>query len=147
MLAFMWFTLALVASVAWGLVYVLSEQLYKSLSVPSVLALQMLVVAAVAVIFALLSGQLRTDLAVLLGSRQLMLFFVASVLAWVAASFLIGFSIAGKDATLAGLIEMSYPLFIALFAYLIFGEAQLSLATALGGALILAGVGVVFFAA
>lgn len=143
----MWLVYALGASIVWGLVYVLSEQLYKSMSVPSVLAIQMVVVACATALLAFFSGQLRTDLATLMGSRQLMLFMLASIVAWLAASFLIGFSIAGKNASLAGLIEMSYPFFIALFAYLLFGEAQLSLATIGGGMLILLGVSAIAFGA
>jgi drug/metabolite transporter (DMT)-like permease len=61
------------------------------------------------------------------------------------AEFGIGYSIQGKNATLAGLIEITYPLFIALFAYFAFGEAQLSLASALGGTLIFAGVATIYF--
>lgn len=36
------------------------------------------------------------------------------------AELLIGFSIVAKNATLSGLIEISYPIFIALFSYILF---------------------------
>jgi drug/metabolite transporter (DMT)-like permease len=140
----MWLAYALGASIVWGLVYVLSEQLYRILSVPTVIAMQLAIAALIATVVALATGTLRTDIGTVLSSRALIYLLLASIAAWLAADFLIAYSIVGKSATLAGLVEISYPLFIALFAYLIFGEAQLSLATALGGALIFAGVAVIF---
>lgn len=128
----------------WGLVYVLSEQLYKTVSVPTVLAVQMVVAAAVMLFVAFGAGGFREDVGAILSSRYLLLLILASIVAWVAADFLIAYSIAGKNASLAGLIEISYPLFIVLFAYLIFGEAQLSVATAFGGVLIFVGIGIIF---
>lgn len=142
----MWLAYALGASAVWGLVYVLSEQLYRHLSVPTVVGIQLVVVAGVAAVIALFSGKVQSDLATLASSRALLGILLLSIAAWIAAEFLIAYSIAGKDATLAGLIEISYPIFIALFAYLLFHESSLSLATALGGALIFAGVVVIFLA-
>ncbi|MGA2053413.1 MAG: EamA family transporter, partial [Opitutales bacterium] len=49
-----------------------------------------------------------------------------------------------KNATLASLIEISYPFFVALFAWLLFRDVQLSWATALGGLLILAGIAIIY---
>lgn len=142
----MWLAYALGASAVWGLVYVLSEQLYRHLSVPTVVGIQLLAVAIVAAGIGFFSGNLHQDLATLGSSRSLIAILIGSIAAWVAAEFLIAYSIAGKDATLAGLIEISYPLFIALFAYLLFHEASITLATAIGGLLIFAGVAVIFFA-
>ncbi len=62
----------------------------------------------------------------------------------VAGALLIYMAIGEKNATLASLIEISYPLFVAFFAWVFFREVQINLATVLGGAMILGGVAVVF---
>ena len=72
---------------------------------------------------------------------------VCGIAALCIAEFGIGYSIQGKNATLAGLIEISYPLFIALFAYFLFGEMQIGVASALGGVLIFAGVALIYISA
>src|SRR5262249_245913 len=54
-------------------------------------------------------------------------------------------AIDSKKATLASLIEVSYPFFVAVFAWLFFRETQFNWPTVLGGVLILSGVAVVYF--
>jgi drug/metabolite transporter (DMT)-like permease len=54
-------------------------------------------------------------------------------------------AIGEKNATLASLIEISYPFFVAVFAWLFFRETQFTWPTVFGGVLILSGVAVVFF--
>ena len=44
-----------------------------------------------------------------------------------------------SNATVASLIEIAYPIFVALFAYIIFRESHVSWEVALGGCLIMAG--------
>ena len=60
---------------------------------------------------------------------------IAGILALLIAEVFIGFSIVAKNATLAGLVEISYPIFIALFSYLLFKQ-QITLATAIGATII-----------
>ena len=69
----------------------------------------------------------------------------AGVVALLVAEVFISLSIVNKNATLAGLIEITYPLFIVLFAWLLFKEGQLTLGTALGSLCILCGVGVIYY--
>jgi len=57
---------------------------------------------------------------------------------------LIYVAIGEKNATLASLIEISYPFFVALFAWIFFRETHFNLATIAGGLLILGGVLTVF---
>ena len=59
------------------------------------------------------------------------------------ATVLLFLSIDGKNATMAGLIEISYPIFIVLFTWLLFREMHLTWTSALGGLLIMAGAAVV----
>jgi drug/metabolite transporter (DMT)-like permease len=48
-----------------------------------------------------------------------------------------------KNPTLASLIEISYPLFVVVFAWLFFREMQLNPMTICGGLLVIAGVAVI----
>ena len=48
-----------------------------------------------------------------------------------------------KNPTLASLIEISYPLFVVLFAWIFFREMQLNTITICGGLLVIAGVAVI----
>lgn len=61
------------------------------------------------------------------------------------ADVFIGLSIHAKNATLAGLIEISYPIFIVIFAYFLFKEHQLNTATVFGGLLVFVGVFIIYF--
>lgn len=70
--------------------------------------------------------------------------FILALISSAAGSLLIYLAIGEKNATLASLIEISYPLFVAVFAWLFFREAQFNGPTILGGILILVGVTIVF---
>ena len=61
------------------------------------------------------------------------------------ADLMIALSISTKNATLAGLVEISYPLFIALFAYFLFKETQINAAIIIGGLLIFSGIFVIYY--
>ena len=49
-------------------------------------------------------------------------------------------AVEAKNASLASMIEISYPLFVVLFTWIFFREIQLSGMTFLGGILVIAGV-------
>ncbi len=50
-----------------------------------------------------------------------------------------------KNATVAGLVEIAYPLFTALFTWLFFREVEMSWGTAFGGLLVLSGVACIYY--
>ena len=141
----MWLVLATVASMFWGMSYVFSEQLYKHISVLTTLAIEMFVISLIIGVAALWEGTLKTDLATIASSRLVIWLLVASIVTFLVGELGIGFAISGKNATLAGLIEISYPLFIAIFAYLFFNESELNAGTSIGGAIVFAGVCVVYW--
>lgn len=60
-------------------------------------------------------------------------------------AFLTYAAMSAKNPTLASLIEISYPLFVVLFAWIFFREMQLNPVTLFGGLLVVAGVTVIFF--
>jgi len=141
----MWFVYATLASAFWGLTYVLSEQVFKHVSVVTALAINAAFIAFIAGLAAVATGAWRTDLVTITSSGRVAGLVVAGALVLVVAEIFIALSITHKNASLAGLVEISYPLFIALFAFLLFKESQLTIPTALGGLLILSGVVVVYW--
>jgi drug/metabolite transporter (DMT)-like permease len=56
-----------------------------------------------------------------------------------AGTVLLYLAVRGRNATLASLIEISYPAFVALFAWLLFRDWQLNAGVLLGAALVFAG--------
>lgn len=54
-------------------------------------------------------------------------------------------AIHSSNATLASLIEISYPVFVSLFAFLIFRDNQVNIGTIIGGLLIMVGTSVVIY--
>ena len=54
-------------------------------------------------------------------------------------------AIHGSNATLASLIEISYPVFVALFAIVMFKENHLDWSTIVGGLLVLSGTGLIIY--
>ena len=141
----MWIILALGASLMWGLNYVIGEQIYKKISVVTSLAITTVITGIIMFIIAYAGGFLQKDLGAISSSRRLLFLVVAETVILILAELFIGFSITAKSATLAGLIEISYPIFIAIFAYLLFKENQLNVPTAIGGAFIFIGVFIIYY--
>lgn len=140
----MWIAYALSASMFWGLSYVFSAQTYKHISVFTAVALSSFVTGGLALILALGTGVLGADLRTLFANTSASTYFAYAIGAGVLGEFLIAFSIAEKNATLAGMIEVSYPIFIALFSYIFFKEG-ISLYTYIGGMLIFLGIFIIYY--
>lgn len=141
----MWVIFAIAASAFWGLSYVFHEQVYRHLSIYTTIAVHATVLAVTFILLALAKGFLREDIATILSSQKVVSLLIASITVFMLAELFIALSIVSKNATLAGLIEISYPIFIAIFAYLLFRESELNTGIAIGGAIIMLGVLVVFW--
>lgn len=138
-----WYLAALAAAVVWGLHYPLVAHALRHLSAVGVLLLTIVGVVGLSLINLKTVGH---DLAVLRGLNarergMIMLLPLTSLL----GSWLLYVSIGQKNATLASLIEISYPVFVALFAYVLFRETTLDALTLLGAALVFAGVGLIIW--
>jgi len=129
----------------WGLTYVINEQVYRKISVITSLAITTLATGIVMLLIAYGGNFLKRDVSTITGSNRLLYLVIAETIILILAELFIGFSITAKNATLAGLIEISYPIFIAIFAYLLFKENQFSASTAVGGAFIFIGVFIIYF--
>ena len=140
----MWIFLSIAAALVWGIDYSLTEKVVKKIQFSSLLTIELFFGFLVMLTLTLLSGSYKTDWQILLGSKQLMGFTVAIIASFTIGTVLITLAIGAKNATLAGLIEVSYPVFIALFSWLFFKDVDVNPWTALGGALVLTGVGMIY---
>lgn len=133
-----WYLAALAAAIVWGIHYPLVDHALKKLSLPGVLLLTALPILLLSL---LTLRHLQNDLAVLqTASASERLVLLAPALTSLAGSALLFAAIGSKNATLASLIEISYPAFVALFAWLLFREVHLNTSALLGGALVIGGV-------
>lgn len=136
-----WYVAALGAAVVWGIHYPLIEFALRRVSLLTVLLLTALPVLLLVPFFGqVLLADARTLAQLGAGERWTVLSVALSSLL---ATVLLFLSIDGKNATMAGLIEISYPIFIVLFTWLLFREMHLTWTSALGGLLIMAGAAVV----
>ncbi len=136
----MWFIYAISAAILWGLNYSLSEKIGERISLITLVALEMLLGAVLIGLYAYFTT-LKTDLVTLWANPSLMRLTLIELVVVMVASVAIVLSIQSKNATTAGLIELSYPLFTILFTWVLFHEHHLNLATVIGSILI--GLGVI----
>ncbi len=143
----MWFVYALSAAVIWGVSYAASGRAIER-GIPP--ALFFTLYAAVATVMGLAALLATGRLGMLFRIRGVIgddwVWLVVAVVTSGVGALLIYLAIGEKNATLASLIEISYPLFVAFFAWAFFREVQFNAMTVLGAALILGGVAVVYLA-
>ncbi|WED43264.1 DMT family transporter [Legionella cardiaca] len=135
----MWLVFAITAALLWGLNYSLAEKILQSISPVTLLAFEMLIGGFLFFIISYFTS-FRRDLALLIAEPTVLWLTITEIIIVIAASFFIVCSIQFKNATLAGIIELIYPLFIILFTWLLFGENHVDLSVIIGGALIFIGV-------
>ena len=141
----MWIVYALAAAIIWGISYAASGRVIERGMTPLVFFFLYALFGALAAATALaLTGKAGTLLSELRALGADWVWLVVAVVTSAAGALLIYIAIGEKNATLASLIEISYPFFVAIFAWLFFRETQFSWPTLFGGLLILGGVGVVF---
>ena len=144
----LWFFLAIAASIVWGLSYALSEKLMKGGLPPTfVMACTGALYLLICVVIATGTGHFKQGLGTLQESKNLLplLLLVGSLHA--IGALLIYYSISMKNATLTSLVEITYPLFTAIFAYVLYREVQVNLWTAFGGLMIFSGITLIYLKA
>ena len=138
---FPWYVTAIGAAIVWGIHYPLVDHALKRISLISVLLLTAIPVVLAAVFFhRIIAADIAVWRTMGVMDRGMVL---ALALTSLAGSVLLFLSITGKNATLASLIEISYPVFVVLFAWLLFRENHVNESVILGGALVFAGVGMI----
>lgn len=133
-----WYVGALGAALMWGLYYPLIGFALKYVSLQTVLALSLLPVVVLAPFF---YRPVVNDLQVLAslgwGTRAMILMLTVTGLA--GTVFLI-VAIGNKNATLAALVEISYPVFVVFFSWLMFREVHVTANIVAGAVLVFTGV-------
>jgi drug/metabolite transporter (DMT)-like permease len=141
----MWIVYALTAAVLWGVSYAASGRVIERGMTPLAFffcyALFGVAAAALALVWVGKLGGVPAEVKAL-GPDGI--WFAVAVVTSAAGALLIYMAIGERNATLASLIEISYPFFVAVFAWLFFRETQFNWPTVLGGVMILGGVTVVF---
>jgi drug/metabolite transporter (DMT)-like permease len=136
----MWLVYALLAAIIWGLSYALDERVFKYHLSP--LTLLACISLGGGIIFSILAYffKLKADVSLLFHDRKALWILLAAVATANIGSFFITISIQAKNATLAALVELSYPLFTILFSLLIFKVNYFTPKVIIGGLLIMIGV-------
>ncbi len=141
----MWFVYALSAAVIWGISYAASGKAIERGVSPLVFFTLYAGVGLLMGVAALsATGKLASVPTEIRAVGKDWTWLAVAVVTSGIGALLIYMAIGEKNATLASLIEISYPVFVAFFAWLFFRETQFNLATVLGGAMIVGGVTVVF---
>ena len=141
----MWLIFALLASALWGVTYVLNEKAFEYISVSTTLAIGLFFGCITMVAISLSQGTFLPDMHTLAVSRRALWLTVGGTATFILADWLIALSIHEKNATLASLVEITYPVFIVAFGFLLFRELQMNTTIAAGGLLAFVGVALVYW--
>ena len=137
--------LAVLASVLWGLTYCLDERVLASLSVFRLYFLHCVCGAVIAGAILLFQGHSAVSLfRIDTAASSLPLVALTLITATAAALAILG-SIQLLGANKSAVLEISYPLFVALFSTLLF-RGQLQLPVVIGGVFIFIGAAVIVLA-
>ena len=141
----MWVLYAITASIFWGIDYTLTGEVLKSIQFSTLLSIELFIGFLGMLGITIVSGAYRTDIPELLSSNRLSLLVVFIVIAFTIANTCIVAAIGNKNATLAGLLEISYPFFIVVFSWFFFKNANITIGTAIGGVCIIIGVAIILY--
>lgn len=136
---------AVLAAIIWGFDYALAEKMLEKLSITTIATSQLLISGFIFAGFALFSDTLKSDILTLQKDTPLLVLFFTSILIFCSGFFLIFKSIEVSNATIAGLIEISYPLFIILATWVLLKKTYLSPAIIIGGIFICSGVFIISY--
>lgn len=140
-----WVVLGLAAGSGWGMSYLLYEKFLLKLPISLVMAMAGSVSLTVFGFVALFKGHFA-ELKNVANSAGLIWAFIGVMVLNITANASILTAVHMSNASRAAFLEISYPLFTLLFAYLIFKEMQLSPLGMVGGGLIMLGVLVMIYA-
>ena len=138
-----WYLTAVGCAVIWGIHYPLIEFAVKRISIYSVLLISVLPVLFLMPVFMRTLANDIDTYRLLPTSEQLIIATVS--LTSTLGAVLIYVTIDNKNATLASLIEITYPIFVVLFAYLFFKQLHVNASVIIGGVMILSGAGLIIY--
>ncbi len=132
--------LPLTAALFWGLSYTLNEKVLSKISSVQLLFIESFLYIVFLLPIVLLDKRNSIPAAVssLKGSQSGVLFLLTGMVIGMLANWLILYSISKVGSSTAAVLEVSYPVFVVLFSYLLF-QKKINLPTIFGGVLIFAG--------
>ncbi len=139
------YVLAFVAAVLWGLTYCLDERVLESLSIPKLYFLHSLCGVLVSAGILLSQGNSVGSLFHLDPAKSSLVLVAVTLVTATAAAFAILGSIQLLGAGTSAVLEISYPLFVALFSVLLF-KGQLEMPVIIGGVFIFIGSAIIVMA-
>ena len=138
-----WYIAALAAAVTWGVYYPLVDMALKRISLYSVILLSMIpVLLAMPLFIKTVSDDLETVRALPVSEQWV---FASLGLIGLFGEVMVYLAITGKNATLASLIEMTYPLFVVIFAYVFYKQMHVTPSVFIGALMILSGAGLIIY--
>jgi len=136
-----WWLAGLLGAIIWGIHYPLID---KALEKMSMITVMLLTCVPILVAVPFYKDIIIQDYHTFLGLNLTNKLLISSILfTSISATFLIYFAIGSKNATLASLIEITYPVFVVLFAFIILKENHLNFSIIFGGILVFIGVGII----
>ncbi len=138
-----WYVPALGAALAWGIHYPLVGFAMQRISLFGVIVISIVPMVLLIPFFV---GQLNTDVQTFrsLPITEQGMIAVIGVTSLAGAVFVF-MAISSKNATLASLIEITYPVFVAFFSYVLFKQLHVNTSVIIGGLLIIAGAGLIIY--
>jgi drug/metabolite transporter (DMT)-like permease len=136
-----WIFYSLVTAAMLGFSYVAGEILYARISFVTVLVVANISGAVVLCLVSWQTGRLATDFRDL--SWTYAGWLAAFAVAWTLVEIFASLAITNKNAALASIIEVSYPLFVVAFSAIMIGGRPLTPSVIIGAVLIFSGVAVI----
>ena len=138
-----WYVAALGAAITWGIYYPLVDMALKRISLYSVILLSMVpILLALPWFLKTVSEDIET-VKVLPPSEQWAIVLLGLV--GLFGEVMVYMAISGKNATLASLIEMTYPVFVVFFAFVFYRQVHITPSVFAGGLMILIGAAVIIY--
>ncbi len=135
-----WLIYALLASILWGLSYCVCERILLHVSSITLVTLDMLL-GCVIFLSIVDHKQFSKEITMIYQNKPLLFLVCIEILVFSCANYVIWESVKlSKNAGLAALIEMIYPLFAIIFSLLLFKINHFTLNNILGGLLIFIGI-------
>ncbi|MFN8769931.1 MAG: EamA family transporter [Neisseriaceae bacterium] len=135
----MWFWYAIMASALWGISYVVNQVLMSKLNTLEIILFESTFIVVLFIPWLFFNYGLKSTLMKYMDIKLILLLLCSSSIYLLASVFILK-SIGSSNATLASIIEASYPIFTVIFAYIFLGQKQFNMATLVGCSFIILGL-------
>jgi drug/metabolite transporter (DMT)-like permease len=138
-----YYLLAILGAILWGLHYPL---LGKALESWSPLTLAFVSSMSISIIIICIHKELFVELKSIFEAdtnKKLLLFGIVATS--FAATYMVNLAISIGNVSTVALIEISYPIFVIIFGYLIFGNNTMTMPMIFGAALVVIGIGIITY--